>query len=93
MTTATRADQERLILDRVIKPKSGSLSTSAARAFLKMDFDEEDRQRMHELSRKAQEGTLTAEEQEVMEMYDRLGHFLAILHSKARRALKNGSGH
>ena len=38
---------EAAILDRVIKPHDGNLSATAARAFLKLDFDGRDRQKIY----------------------------------------------
>ena len=65
-----------------------AIPTTVARAILKLDFDDDERERMHELSRKAQEGTLNAEEQAEIDSYERVGHLLDLLHSKARRTLK-----
>jgi hypothetical protein len=46
---------------------------------------------MHHLAAKAQSGTLTAKEAIELDTYERLGCFLDILHSKARRALKRAA--
>jgi len=43
---------------------------------------------MHELSAKARAGTLTAQEQIILDTFERLGCLLDIVHSKARLALK-----
>ena len=45
---------------------------------------------MRELSAKAREGTRTLDEQAAITNYERVGHFLNILQSKARRSLKGG---
>jgi hypothetical protein len=63
-----------------------------ARGFLRLSFPEEDRRRMNELAEKASLGTLTAGEQEEVDSYERVGHLLPLLKSKARRSLK-GSTH
>jgi hypothetical protein len=76
------------MMARVVEPDKGDLSLAAARAFLKFQFPESDHERMAVLSQKAGAGTLTAEEQEEIEDYDRVGHMLGLLHSKARKALK-----
>ena len=76
------------ILSRLIRPDRNGLPAAAARAFLKIDFDESDRSRMHELSAKAQNGTLTSAEQSEMASYEVVGHLIDMLHSKARRSLK-----
>ena len=64
------------------------LSATAARALLKFRFPAKDYERMHQLSAKARAGTLTPEEEQETEAYERLGCLLDILHSKARQALK-----
>jgi hypothetical protein len=53
--------EEAAILNRLLRPEQDNLSVAAARAILKIDFDQYDRDRMHELARKAREGTLTHE--------------------------------
>lgn len=46
---------------------------------------------MRTLSAKARRGTLTQDENNEMEVYERAGAILSILKSKARQALKNGN--
>lgn len=41
---------------------------------------------MEELAEKARQGTLAVDEQQEIVDYERVGHYLAILQSKARRA-------
>jgi hypothetical protein len=82
------AKNDLAILSRIIRPGHNDFSVTAARAILKLDFDDEDRKRMHELSLKAQEGALNAEEEAEIEGYERAGTLLDLLHSKARRALR-----
>ena len=43
---------------------------------------------MRELAERNQDGRLTSEEREELENYVKAGHFLALLHSKARRSLR-----
>jgi hypothetical protein len=78
---------EAAIWTRLIRP-DGELSPTAARALLKIEFDERDRKRMHELALKVQMGTLTSDELNDIENYERVGTMLAILKSKARKVLK-----
>lgn len=85
VTTKSEAD----ILSRVIGPDKPGLSAEAARSILALSFDPEDEDRMNELSHRAGEGTLSADEQEELNSYERVGHLLAILQSKARMSLKN----
>ena len=76
------------ILGRVIHPDHSNLSAAAARGWLKLDFDQWDRERMHELALKAQEGSLTPQEKLDLDNYRRVGHILDMIHSKARLSLK-----
>ncbi len=67
-------------------------SATAAKALLKLQFSQGDRQRMRELAAKARAGTLKEAEQHAIDTYERLGCLLDILHSKARRVLKRRNG-
>lgn len=79
---------EAAILGRVIDPETPSLVPDAARSILALDFQPEDQDRMRFLAAKASEGNLTPGEREEMESYNYVGHFLALLQSKARLSLK-----
>jgi hypothetical protein len=83
---------ELAILDNLMKPKRIKLTPTAARAFLDITFDRDECERMHRLGQKAQEGTLSLREQAELNGYELVGHFLAILHSRARQALKRVAG-
>jgi hypothetical protein len=87
METAT-APNEVAILHRLLKPNRDDLPAVAARAILAIDFEPADRTRMRDLSAKARAGTLGADERAEIECYERVGHLLDLLHSKARRSLK-----
>ena len=76
------------ILSRLMRPNGRTLPATAARAILKIDFDESDRERMRELSTKAREGSLSAEEKTEIDSYELVGHMLGLMHSLARQALK-----
>ena len=76
------------ILTRVIAPDQPMLSPAVAEAMLELRFPDEDRARMDDLAAKAQSGTLSAEEKQAVESYERVGTFLALLKSKARQSLK-----
>ncbi|HVS37099.1 MAG TPA: hypothetical protein VMS17_16175 [Gemmataceae bacterium] len=84
MTTNSAA----AILNRLIEPERGDLSREAAESILRLDFREDDHARMAELSSKAQEGALTADEREELTEYIRVADLLAVFQSKARRSLK-----
>lgn len=76
------------ILERLLRPVDGKLSSAAAQSLLGLGFEPEDLARMHELAQRAQAGELTAEEREEASAYERVGHLLGLLRSKARRALQ-----
>jgi hypothetical protein len=79
---------EMAILERLIRAEKAGFSAAGARSILKIDFEPADRERMHELAMKAQDGTLTAAEQAEADAYGVVGHLLDLMHSKARLSLK-----
>lgn len=83
--TITNTDAD--ILERLIDPHTPSFSHEAARAILEITFPPSDVRRMNELAAKAREGTLTLDEQDEIDGYERVGHLLGILQSKARLSL------
>lgn len=83
---------EAAILDRIVQPDRPTFSAEAARNILALDFHQADKERMHQLLAKASEGTLTPQEQAAANAYERVGHLLNILQSKARRSLKKADG-
>jgi hypothetical protein len=85
----THSDTSELaILSRVLRPEQPAFSPAAAHDILALDFSAEDKDRMQELAAKARAGTLTAAEEAEITNYERIGHLLNILQSKARRSLK-----
>jgi len=62
----------------------------AVREILKLEFNQTDKDRMRLLLAKAKNGTLTADEQVEMDSYERIGHLLSLMKSKARRWFKRG---
>jgi hypothetical protein len=80
------------ILSRVLEPDKPSLSPQASRDILALDFGQADKERMRQLSAKARAGTLTSDEQAEIDNYERVGHLLNIMQSKARRSLKGYRG-
>jgi hypothetical protein len=81
-------DIETTILSRVIAPQEATLSAEAARAFLSLQFSEEDLQRMRDLAELARQGDLSTEDEAWLRGYERIGSFLGLLQSKARMALR-----
>jgi len=76
------------ILERIIKPESGDLSTELAQYILNLDFAVGEHARYSELARKAQDGHLTPEEEGELDEFVAANAFLTILQSKARTSLK-----
>ena len=80
---------EMAILSRVLEPDKPTFTAAAARAILALEFHQADKERMHQLSVKAQEGTLTRREQAELNNFEKVGHLIGLMQSKARRSLKN----
>src|SRR5947209_50293 len=76
------------IFGRLLDSGDEALSPDAARYILALEFQPEERERMHALALKAQEGALTPEEEIQIQSYERVGHLLSIWKSKARKTLK-----
>jgi hypothetical protein len=85
--SATVTNSEAAILSRLIIPARGDLSADAARSILNLQFDEQDRERMHELARMRQEGALSEDDEAELDRYRHIGHFLEMIQSKARLSL------
>jgi len=91
MATETTVSEtsEAAILGRLIRPDNGNLRAEAAEGLLAIRFDSRDLDRMHELAVKNQEDRLSPEEKAEMENYRHVSFLLDLMHSKARRSLKN----
>jgi hypothetical protein len=92
MRTTHAGTSEVAIFSRVLEPDRATLAPAAARAILALGFSQADKDRMRQLSAKAQEGSLTPEEQAEINNYERVGHILSLMKSKARRSLKGRPG-
>jgi hypothetical protein len=68
-----------------------TLPLSVARYVIRLGFNGEDKARMHELAARNRQGRLTAAETEELDNFIKAGDLLAIVQSKARRALKTRS--
>jgi copper oxidase (laccase) domain-containing protein len=88
MQATYAAEAEAAILSRLVKPNRADFSPEVASALLQLDFDQTDRDRMHELAVKNQEGSLTKSEEEELHSYRRIGYFVDLIRSKARISLK-----
>jgi hypothetical protein len=85
------ADNASLIMSRIVNPGAPALSESGAREILALSFPVQDRVRIDELAEKARAGSLTEAEHEECLNYEHIGHFLSLLHSKARLTLKRAA--
>jgi copper oxidase (laccase) domain-containing protein len=88
MHTTHAAAAEAAILSRLVKPNRADFAPEAAEALLKLDFEQTDRDRMHELAVKNQDGSITKAEEEELHSYRRIGYFVDLIRSKARISLK-----
>ena len=86
METST-LDTELSILTRLVSPEQPDFPPDVARAILSLSFPQQDIDRMNELADKVQESPLTGQECIEVESYRRVGHWLSIMKSKARRSL------
>lgn len=82
---------EAAILTRMVHPERDDLPAEAATALLRVDFEQADLDRLHELVTKNQDDALTAVERGELESYLRLSSFLDLMHAKARHSLKRKS--
>jgi hypothetical protein len=79
------------IFSRVLEPDRATLSIAAAKAILALDFSQADSDRMRQLLAKAKDGTLSRAEEAEIDNYERVGHILSLMKSKARCSLKSRS--
>jgi hypothetical protein len=76
------------IFERVVDASNPTLTPQAAEGILKLGYSDADQQRMAELARKSNEGTLTPDERRELESYVFVGDVLSLLKSKARLSLR-----
>jgi hypothetical protein len=94
MRMATRsADQiktsELAIFARRLSNHKANMSPRLASYLLTLGFSAREQAHMDELAIRNQEGRLAPNESDELMSYVKAGHLLALLHSKARKALKN----
>jgi hypothetical protein len=92
MATKTRAAREPIgtaLLEQFADIEARSLSAETARKLLELKFDSSHQRRVSVLSKKARKGSLLPAEQKELDEYLRVADLLAILHSRARQALKH----
>jgi hypothetical protein len=76
------------ILGRILSNGKTGFPLSMARYLLRVEFNDEDKKRMHDLAAKNQSGLLSAKEVEELHGYAKAGCLLGILQSKARAILR-----
>ena len=86
-----KENAESSILARVMSVDAPSMPEPVARELLKWRFSDDDTLRMSELANKARAGSLTRAELDETEAYERVGSFLGMVKSKARRSLRDGT--
>ncbi len=86
--SGTNSSTDAAILSRLIRPDRDDLSDEAAQALLKLHFDGEDLDRLHDLTTRNQDGPLDPAERSELESYLRISSFLDLMQAKARRTLK-----
>lgn len=82
---------ETAIFERIVLPSEPGLSNETAQFLLALGFSSDDTERLQDLAETARQGTLTPAEQQAIDNYERVGHYLAILQSKARLALRTST--
>ena len=90
MQAAQIGTSEVAIFARMLDSERSALTVAAAENILEFGFAKDDRERMRFLSAKAKQGTLTDEEQEEINNYEKVGHMVSLMKSKARRLLDSG---
>lgn len=76
------------VLERVFDLSGHGMTRTLAESILALDFPEGDAARVEELNARANEGTLTEEEEAELEAYVNIGDLLAYWQSKARQTLQ-----
>ena len=79
------------VLQRVFDLPRHGMTKALAEGILALDFPEGDALRIEELNVRANEGTLTEDEQAMLEAYVNVGDLLAYWQSKARRILQQSA--
>jgi hypothetical protein len=87
LTSSTEA----AILCRMVRPQQDDLAAAEAQALLRVDFDRQDLDRLHELVTKNQDDAMTPAEKDELESYLRVSCFIDLMRAKARLSLKKHS--
>lgn len=79
-------------LDRFLEPVTDALTPDVARALAELRADAELQDRIDELRRKANEGTLTPEDEAEYKDFVEAVDVLSIIQAKARQSLTKNAG-
>lgn len=90
--TLTAPTSDTQLWNRLIDPDRADLTPEAARYFLTLEYSDADRQRMHDLAVRNQDGELSVDEEAALASYRRVGMQLDILRAKARLSLRRAAG-
>ncbi len=86
--TSLTSTSEAAIFSRVFADGRNCLTPELARHILTLEFNDDDKARMHELAVKNQEGRISPEELLDLDSYVKVADLVAILQSKARKLLR-----
>lgn len=86
--TSVTCTSEAAIFSRVFVDGRSSLTPELARHILTLEFNDDDKARMHELAVKNQEGRISPDELRDLDSYIKVADLVAILQSKARKFLR-----
>jgi|SRR5713101_7266600 hypothetical protein len=92
VTNHANGTSQAAIFVRLWETKDGKLPRTLARHILRLGFSIPDKARIQELASKNQQGLISSSELEELDNYIKAGDLLALLQSKARRALKKRKG-
>lgn len=86
-SNAKHLNSDAAILNRLLEAEQPALTADAAKSILALQFTDSDIRRMNLLAEKAREGALSEEERDELDNYERVGHLLSLMKSRARRSL------
>lgn len=92
MSATHPASNEMEIFGRLLQSERSTWDADAARAILALGFGQADERRMKALLAKAKAGDLTPDESVEIDGYERVGHMLSLMKSKARLTLGQARG-
>jgi len=84
-------NREAHIWARLMQSQRDDPSQEVARYLLSIGFGQRDRDRMRQLAERSESGELTDEERAEFDSYLHIGNLLAVMQSRARVALRQGS--